>query len=109
MYAGVPSTKPAISETRTTVSFALCPSLGSIPLAVRQRDRFRHAEVGDDGVAAVDQDVGRLHVAVHHAVRVRVRQRVGHLADDRDDVGERQPSLALEPLLQRLALDVAAW
>ena len=74
-------------------------------LACGERERLRHTEVGDDGVTAIDENVRRLHVAVDHAVRVRVRQRVGDLAHDRDDVGERQPALALEPVLQRLALN----
>ena len=74
-------------------------------LARGERERLRHAEVGDDRVAAVDEHVRRLHIAVDDAVRVRVRQRVGHLAHDRDDVGERQPPFALEPALERLALD----
>ena len=79
--------------------------VASIPLLARHGNRFRQAEVRDHGVTAVEQDVRRLHIAVHHAVCVRVRQRVGNLPDDRYHVGERQPPLALEPLLQRLAVD----
>ena len=52
-----------------------------------------------------EQDVGRLHVAVHDAAGVRGVERVGHLAGNAQRVGERQRSLALEPLLQRIARD----
>ena len=53
-----------------------------------------------------EQHVLRLQVAVHDAVRVRVRQRVGELAHEAHRVGERKRALARQPRPQRLALDV---
>ena len=47
--------------------------------APRLGERSSHAEVGQHGVAAEEQDVLRLDVAVDHALRVRVRQCVGDL------------------------------
>ncbi len=43
-------------------------------------ERLGDAEVGDDGVPAREQHVLGLQVAVHHAVAVRVGERVGELA-----------------------------
>jgi len=57
------------------------------------------------GVAALEQDVRRLDVAVHHAVAVRVAQRVGHLARDPQRVLERKLRLAVELRAERPALD----
>ena len=85
MYAGVPSTNPAIVRPAGR-SFASVRRSDRSPLVRRERDRLRHAEVGDDDMATINEHVGRLHVAVHNAVRVRIGQRVGHLANDRDDV-----------------------
>ena len=48
--------------------------------------RLGHAEVGHQGVPAGEHHVVRLDVAVHHARRVRVGQRVGHLEQDPDRV-----------------------
>ena len=69
-------------------------------------DRLRDPEVGDVGLVALEQDVLRLDVPVHHVVRVRERQRIRDLARDRQHVGQRQLLLADEPLAERLARDV---
>jgi hypothetical protein len=50
--------------------------------AVRARDGEGDAEVGDQCVAAVEQDVLRFDIAVDHAAFVRVGQRIGHFARD---------------------------
>ena len=55
-------------------------------------------------MAAVQQNVLRLDVAVDDAKRVCVRQRVRDLAGDRDRVLDRQLRLALQSSAERLAL-----
>ncbi len=82
-----------------------CQALRTIELATRQLDRLRHAEVGDHGVSAIDEDVRRLYITMYDAVRVRVGQCVGNFADERDDVTDRKATFALEAALERLALD----
>ena len=66
MYAGVPSASP--------VSVSLLGSGGA--------HGSRDAEVRHQRVAALEQDVLRLDIAVDHTVPVRVAQRVRHLARD---------------------------
>ena len=85
---------------------------GGQPLGVAARDAARvahglgHAEVGDERVPPAQHDVVGLDVAVHHALRVRVGQRLDDLLEQPDRLGHRQLALAREPLPQRLALDV---
>jgi hypothetical protein len=68
----------------------------------RSRDpEIRHARVG-----ARQQDVRRLDVAVHDPVAVGVAQRVSHFAGDLEGVFEGELLLPVEPVPQRLALDV---
>jgi hypothetical protein len=57
-------------------------------------------------MAALEQDVLGLDVPVHDAPAVRVREGVGHLAADPQGVVDRKLLLAVEPVAQRLALDV---
>ena len=52
---------------------------------------------GDERMIAIDEDVLRLDVAMDHAVSVRVLQRVGDVAHDRQRLGDRELTLALEP------------
>jgi len=66
---------------------------------------FRDAEVGHDGVAAREQHVVGLDVAVHEAVVVGVGQRVGHLAEESHRLSGRQLAAPGEPGTQGLALD----
>ena len=63
-------------------------------------------EVGDHRPAVGTEHVGRLDVAVHDAVPVRVRQRAGHIAQQRDRVCDRERAVAREGVRERLALDV---
>ena len=75
--------------------------------ALRRRrccTRERDAEVGDERVPVLQQDVLRLDVAMDDAVPVRVVERVGDLARDaRRASSIGQLPLALEPRAQRLA------
>ena len=89
MYSGVPTMRP--------VSVSRSPA--------RRAGRERDAEVGDHGLALVQQDVLRLDVAVDHALQVRVMERGGDLPDDADRLVDRELPLAGEPLPQRLARD----
>ena len=66
----------------------------------------RHAEVREQGAAAVPEDVLRLHVPVDRAHGVRVRQRLGDVGHDADDFGDRERALPLEARAERLPLDV---
>ena len=64
------------------------------------------AEVTQPGAAVRGEpDVVRLHVAVHDAVRVRMRERVGELAAHAQDLGQRQPVVRAgrEPVGERPA------
>ena len=72
------------------------------------RGRLGDAEVGHDGVAVdVDQDVGRLDVAVDHLAAVGVLQGRADLVEDRADCGKGQPARGLDHLLQRAPGHVA--
>ena len=75
-------------------------------LLVRAVDRARDAEVRKHRVAAGEEDVFGLDVAVHHAALVRVGQRAGHLAPDAHGFLHREPVVRAQPLPHRVALDV---
>ena len=69
----------------------------------------RDAEVGHQRAAGarLEQDVVRLHVAVHDAASVRVGERPRHLAQHARRVGRRERAARAESLAERLALHVA--
>ena len=73
---------------------------------VRRADRARDAEIAHDGMPRLDEDVLRLDVAMHDVLRMRVRQRVGHIARDLYRVGNGQAAFTLQPVAQRFALDI---
>ncbi|CAA9305477.1 MAG: hypothetical protein AVDCRST_MAG11-1129, partial [uncultured Gemmatimonadaceae bacterium] len=75
------------------------PALGG------RRERLRHAEVGDHRVPAREEHVLRLEVPVHHALGVRVGQRVGQLAQEPHGVRDGQRPVARQPRPEGLALD----
>ena len=62
-------------------------------------------EVGDQCMAALQQDVLGLHVAVHDAMAVRVLERIRDLAHQLHRVIHREATLTREPRAQRLAVD----
>ena len=67
--------------------------------------RDRDAEVGDpDPSVLIDQDVGRLQVAMQHALRVRRRQPGAQLAGDLEHPLGRQTARALEQRGEILSL-----
>ena len=76
------------------------------PGSARLLHRECDAEVGEQRVAALQQDVLRLDVAVDHALGVGVAQRFGHLDRDPDCVGHRELALAVHPRAERLARHV---
>ena len=85
---------------------------GADPLARRGQPRvgaddLREPEVGEVGVLAAEQDVGRLDVAVHEPDGVRGVQRRADLVADRRDAVGREPPVARQQPLQVDALDVA--
>ncbi len=75
-------------------------------LATRLADRPRDPEVQDHGLAAREQDVLGLDVAVDHPVPMGVVEGRRHLAGDLHGVLDGQLLFAFQPLAQRLALDV---
>ena len=54
----------------------------------------------------VGQDVGRLDVAMDHAARMGVGQRLDHVVQQLDSFGDGQGALALDRGAQRLARDI---
>jgi len=65
-----------------------------------------HPEVGDQRMAATQQDVVRLDVAMHDPMAVGAGQRIHHLPDDPHRLVDRQFPFAGEPMAERLPLDV---
>jgi hypothetical protein len=74
--------------------------------AGRVAHRLRHAEIGDHGMPAGKHDVVRLDVAVHDAMRVRVRQRIDDVDQNAQCLADRERATLLKPLAERLPVDV---
>ena len=74
-------------------------------LAAGGTHRLGDPEVRHHRVAALEQDVLRLDVAVDDAPAVRVAQRVGHLAGDPKRVVHRELLFAGQPVAEGLSLD----
>ena len=75
-------------------------------LTPRIRERLGDPEIHHQCVPVREQDVVGLHVAVHDAASVGVRERVGHIAQDRQGLREGQGTGPCHTVPQRLALDV---
>src|SRR5882724_11919878 len=90
MYAGVPSAIPA-RELLAACGFA---------------QRLGHAEVHYERMATGQEDIIRLDVAMHHAMRVRVGKRIRDLDEDLHRIVDWELAVSREPVAQRLALDV---
>ena len=67
------------------------------------RHRARDAEVRDDRVPFLQQDIAGLDVEMDDALAMRVVERQRDLATESDDVVGRKPRLAAQPIAQRLA------
>jgi hypothetical protein len=76
------------------------------PLLAGGADRARDAEIGEDGLVALEQDVLRLDVAVDHSVGVGVVQRAQHLAGDLKRVIDGKLALPVKPLTEALPIYV---
>jgi hypothetical protein len=68
------------------------------------RERLSNTEIRYQGMPAREQHVGRLDVAMDHALGVRVGQRIDYIAKYPHGIGHRQLALAGQSLAQRLAL-----
>ena len=69
-------------------------------------ERSGDPEVGQQRVTVAEEDVLGLHVPVNHPVAMGAIQCLGRSAGDTQRILDRQLLVALEPIAQRLALDV---
>ena len=65
----------------------------------------RDAEIGENGVPLVEEDVLRLDVAVDDALRVRVVERAGNFPRDGKNIVDAQRTLSGKHIAKRSALD----
>ncbi len=68
-------------------------------------EREGNTKVGDQGMAALQQDVLRLHVAVHDAMAVRIIERIRHLAHQLQGIVDGEATFAREARTERLPFD----
>ena len=66
----------------------------------------RDAEIGDQRAMLMEKDVLRFHVAVDEATTMGVVQGTGDIAGDSHSISDRELSLAVQSIPQRLALDI---
>ena len=104
----------AVIRGRVASELFRCHVRGRADRDARRRDaadrhggaeRFRDAEVGDERVRPLAQDVARLDVAVDDASRVSERERVDHVVHDARDFADAERLLPLERRAERLAVD----
>ena len=88
MYAGVPRVTPTCVNVDARSS--------------RPRQRLADPEVGDHGMAFVQQDVLRLDVAMHDVVPVGIVERVGDLGRDPHGGFDGQMPFLRQSIAQRL-------
>jgi len=76
------------------------------PLSARLAERSRDPEIHDLGMSTLEENVLGLDVAMNHLSLMRVAQRVGDFMGDPERVVHGGLLLAIEPLAQRLTVDV---
>ena len=74
--------------------------------ALDVRQGLADAEIGDERVTILEHDVLGLHVAVHHAVSMRIVQRAGHLTRDSHCFVYGKLQCLVEAVAERVPLDV---
>jgi hypothetical protein len=82
------------------------PGVRQPAAAARLGQRPGHAEVGEDGMVLLQEDVFGFDVAMDHALGVRVCKRVGDLVDDANRVRDGDLALPSEPVPQRFTRHV---
>ena len=75
-------------------------------LTAHLRNGERDAEIRNDRLAGLQQDVLGLEIAMHHAARVRVVERSSQQAHDAQDLVHRHLWLARHACAQGFAVDV---
>ena len=75
----------------------------ALPTGVAQRER--NAEIGDQRLAVVKQNVLGFEIAMDHAAAVRIVQRAADRDGEPDRVADRKLFLTIQPRTQRLAFD----
>ena len=90
----------------TAVLFA---GMSFLRLGRSSHDGFPDAEVGDDPVPFVQQDVLGLDVAMHDVVTVRILQPFGDLFGNVQCILDRQLLLAIETVAQCLSAEVVHY
>ena len=71
----------------------------------RRAQRLGHAEVGDQRMLALGENVARLDVPVHHAALVGVVERVHHVVQHAHDLAHVELRFPFEAGAERFALD----
>jgi len=104
-------------SARASMDFSPIACSGAMYCGVPTQARLRHAlsarvlhgerdaEVGDERMPALQQNVLGLDVAVDNAAVVRILQRVGDLARELHSVGDGELRPAIEPRAPCFALD----
>jgi hypothetical protein len=98
MYCGDPRTKPVVVVAHLDIHRRRARA----PVVVAHRSC--DSEIREQRLLLLgDENVIRLHVAVHVTCTVRVLQSAGHLARDAQRIGQRELRLAGQPRAERFA------
>ena len=66
----------------------------------------RDAEIRDQRLPFMQEDILRLEIAVNHVVSMRIVERAGDAAGDAHGLLDRKLLLAIQPMTKRFSLDV---